>query len=123
MDLAILDTKEKTEKLTAELKRAFGKCGDLLYLQTCIFLFKLFGKSFAGSRHPNIWIGGRDNNRDGNFKWLLRNKEFEYTNWAPLQPDNKNGIEYCVMIWENHDYRWNDGNCLARIPYVCEKRV
>ncbi|XP_013101559.1 lectin subunit alpha [Stomoxys calcitrans] len=98
MNLVSLDTKEKTEALTTELKKVFG------------------------NDHPNIWIGGNDNKKNREFIWMTANKAFGYTNWAPGQPDNKHGVEHCVMLWENHNYRWNDGNCLAKLAYVCEKR-
>ncbi|XP_075155711.1 salivary C-type lectin 2-like [Haematobia irritans] len=98
MNLVILDSQEKTEALTGELKKIFG------------------------SDHPNIWIGGNDNAKTGQFVWIKTNKQFDYANWAPRQPDNKEGKEHCVMLWSEHNYLWNDGNCLSKLVYVCEKK-
>ncbi|XP_073828774.1 lectin subunit alpha-like [Musca autumnalis] len=98
MNLVVLDSKAKMDALIRELKKVFG------------------------SDHPNIWIGGNDNKKIRQFMWISANKPFTYTNWAPGQPDNKNSVEHCVMLWENHNYHWNDGNCLSKMAYVCEER-
>ncbi|XP_061387571.1 lectin subunit alpha-like [Musca vetustissima] len=98
MNLVVLDTKEKTEALTRELKKVYG------------------------NDHPNIWIGGNDTAKNRQFVWITAKKNFTYTNWAGGQPDNKRGVEHCVMLWENHNYKWNDGDCLSKMLYVCEER-
>ncbi|XP_005176166.1 lectin subunit alpha-like [Musca domestica] len=98
MNLVVLDTKDKTDKLIRELKKVYG------------------------NDHPNIWIGGNDKAKNREFMWITANKPFTYTKWAPGQPDNKRGKEHCAMLWENHNYQWNDGDCLSKMIYVCEER-
>ncbi|XP_073828773.1 lectin subunit alpha-like [Musca autumnalis] len=99
MNLVVLDSSEKTEALTKELEKYFG------------------------SNHPNIWIGGHDNQKTGEFVWISSNKLFTYTNWAPRQPDNKSGTEHCALLWNHHNYQWNDGDCSYKMLYVCEKEM
>jgi len=42
--------------------------------------------------------------------------------WYRGQPDNQGGIEKCVNIWPDRNYRWNDQRCDSRFCFVCENR-
>jgi len=46
----------------------------------------------------------------------------EYTNWYHGQPDNYGDNEYCVNIWPDKGYAWNDENCEHTYCFVCENR-
>ncbi|XP_075156143.1 lectin subunit alpha-like [Haematobia irritans] len=97
MNLIALDSMEKSEALTAILKKHFGQ-----------------------SR--NIWLGGHDLADEGNFIWSATGKRFEFTNWAGPNPDNLFNIEHCVHIWDRSDYEWNDATCKQKMGFICEER-
>lgn len=47
-----------------------------------------------------------------------------YTNWAPDEPNNLDGLEDCVAIESARGYGWNDGNCTLHLrdSFICETR-
>ncbi|MGE3703762.1 MAG: lectin-like protein, partial [Vicinamibacterales bacterium] len=52
------------------------------------------------------WIGFTDQDSEGNFVWS-NGEPVVYTNWAPGEPNNANGIEnYAEMLGSNG--QWND---------------
>ncbi|XP_061401438.1 lectin subunit alpha-like [Musca vetustissima] len=54
------------------------------------------------------------------FKWINDGEEFDYTNWAPNEPNGR-GQENCVHL-DRFNYRWNDNNCRTnKKALVCEE--
>ena len=65
------------------------------------------------------YMGGNDRVKEGQWMWQKSGKPFTYTNWAPEQPDNDDGIEHCLMYWRA--IKWNDAPCDHQQLYICEK--
>ena len=51
----------------------------------------------------------------GEYPWAHRNKRF-----GP-EPNNNDGIENCVQLWEAQDFKWNDQNCLDMCNPICHQ--
>jgi len=75
--------------------------------------------------HTHFWIGMRRLGNSGGLNGMFRftdatDNTYANTRWAPGEPNNAGGIEYCVeMVW----YRvMNDIRCDARLPFICKKR-
>jgi hypothetical protein len=64
------------------------------------FLRREFAQPGGGRR---IWLGARDLDDEGNFQWLY--ESFNYSNFAPGEPDNAGNQDYVVM---NPDGTWSD---------------
>ena len=45
-----------------------------------------------------------------------------FTNWAPGEPNDQNGVENCVEFY-TRDGQWNDMPCTYSRAYVCKKAV
>ncbi|XP_042560807.1 ladderlectin-like [Clupea harengus] len=58
------------------------------------FIQELIRKRTQGA--PRTWIGGYDAAQEGLWFWSDGSR-FDYTNWAPGQPDNAGG-EHCVEM-------------------------
>jgi len=72
-----------------------------------------------------LWIGGqRQNDHDCGtpFVWKGLNGElaFNYTDWLEGEPTCNDNVEFCVHLWSNHAYRWNDLRCQRETCSVCE---
>jgi len=66
------------------------------------------------------WIGlAQDWGDWGKWKWT-NGQQPGYTNWASNQPDNGSifSAEDCVEMQGGG--QWNDNECSAKIPYICE---
>ncbi|KAM8924052.1 pulmonary surfactant-associated protein D-like [Pelodytes ibericus] len=46
------------------------------------------------------------------------NNAINYSNWEANEPNNENGIERCVEMYENG--KWNDKNCNEKRLIICE---
>jgi hypothetical protein len=64
------------------------------------------------------WWIGYSRNSAGNFHWV--NGAYGYTNWAPGEPNDANNNEDCTVI-RSWNGLWNDLNCSAQRPYICER--
>lgn len=69
----------------------------------------------------NLWIGGyRSSN--GNWKWVT-NEKWNYTNWAPGEPNNSSNVisnEKYLAVWPG---KWNDlanTNTYEQSGFICE---
>lgn len=70
---------------------------------------------------PNIyWIGGTDVVEFRIFRWIQEDVSLTYTNWEPGEPNNFNGFEHCIDMYNNH--RWNDRRCDKLNNFICETR-
>ncbi|XP_047658889.1 macrophage mannose receptor 1-like isoform X2 [Tachysurus fulvidraco] len=69
------------------------------------------------------WIG-LQRAGPGRWQWSLEDQTFyrdgvTYTNWDNgKQPDNYNGVEYCVEFYKRSQI-WNDDQCKKLNPFVC----
>ncbi|XP_061190113.1 lymphocyte antigen 75-like [Saccostrea echinata] len=65
------------------------------------------------------WIGANDLETDRLILWSRDKNSLLYTNWYPYEPNGYLGKEHCVQLLRSGF--WNDANCDAKIPYICEK--
>ncbi|XP_060754423.1 macrophage mannose receptor 1-like [Neoarius graeffei] len=68
------------------------------------------------------WIG-LQRKGTGKWQWSLADQTFyrdrdTYRNWASGQPDNRRGIEFCVVMYRSSG-GWNDAPCNRLSPFVC----
>ncbi|XP_065363442.1 lectin subunit alpha-like [Calliphora vicina] len=96
MSLVTIDSKLKSEEITALLNDIFGK-------------------------KTNLWMGGavnEDNPRQ--FVWISTGRKFTYTNWANAQPDFASNNEYCAQTGWTNAMEWNDYKCFNKLGFMCE---
>uniref|UniRef100_A0A8C1S6Z5 C-type lectin domain-containing protein n=1 Tax=Cyprinus carpio TaxID=7962 RepID=A0A8C1S6Z5_CYPCA len=74
--------------------------------------------SLLPSSDAQCWFGLHDAEQEGEWLWT-DGTPFDYTHWAPGQPDNLQS-ENCGEFNYNNN-RWNDANCLTTRGYVCAK--
>ena len=98
MSLVTIDTKRKSDDITALLKNNFGK------------------------RVP-LWIGGTVNGvNPRQFVWIATGKKFVFTNWAVGQPDFAGSNEYCAQTGWTDNMEWNDHVCGLPFGFMCEHK-
>lgn len=66
------------------------------------------------------WIGANDRETEGAFVWSDESP-FDFTWWAPLEPNNFGGDEHCVAVYPQTLGRWNDLPCETALPYYCSR--
>lgn len=71
-------------------------------------------QAFVTSLGPpqTAWIGGfqADNTVEPAAGWTwITGEDWDYTNWAPSEPNDAGGVEDCAHWWTNNG--WNDINC------------
>ena len=57
-------------------------------------------------KKASYFIGGTSKNEDFTWQWIT-GEEFQFANWANRQPDNSNGVEFYLMVYQNGGV-WND---------------
>uniref|UniRef100_A0A8C9R7T0 C-type lectin domain-containing protein n=1 Tax=Scleropages formosus TaxID=113540 RepID=A0A8C9R7T0_SCLFO len=73
-----------------------------------------------GNNFPLAWIGGTDAPQG---KWIwVDGTPFDFTKWAPGQPDNYGG-EHCLEMNFGDQKLWNDIPCKKHNPSVCARRA
>lgn len=70
----------------------------------------------------SVWIGGSDQQVEGVFFWIDSGKNFTFTNWHGIQPDNAGNNEHCVEMFARSG-KWNDRPCSHSTLFVCEKNI
>lgn len=85
----------------------------------------------------DVWVGGTDAPTEGNWHWLDSAAYYDdnaalaigYINWRGVEPNNSTGQnpdgENCMIIEGDNNLvdrgpQWDDRNCLAAFPYLCE---
>lgn len=98
MSLVSIDSKRKSDDITALLKKTFG-------------------------RKMRLWIGGAVNGvNPRQFVWIETGKKFVFTNWAPGQPDFAGSNEYCAQTGWTDNMEWNDHVCGLPFGFMCEPK-
>ena len=90
--------------------------GNLASFQSKESLQTLYSGQQLGLRSTQ-WIGLNILNSNNVFQWT-DGADALYFNWQTNQPDNANGIEYCVEMYAGQS--WGDQNCYAKRGYTCK---
>uniref|UniRef100_A0A914W1W5 Fibrinogen C-terminal domain-containing protein n=1 Tax=Plectus sambesii TaxID=2011161 RepID=A0A914W1W5_9BILA len=64
-----------------------------------------------------FWIGGNANAQNGNFAWADDISPWQYTNWAPGQPDF---TQHCVSSMARVTGQWKTESCGVENCFICE---
>ena len=98
-------------------------------------LSELDWKDYYGAfnRANAVWMGLNDYQRKPfDFVWTdgtYYNNMTSYSNWLPGEPNDQNGTEWCVHMWNtinSDEYsrkfpdKWNDGSCDRPLPFICK---
>ncbi|KAJ8302218.1 hypothetical protein KUTeg_021205 [Tegillarca granosa] len=67
------------------------------------------------------WIGGSDMEVEGEWRWMKSRQPFQFTAWAPGQPDDANKHEDCLHLYGVSGFKWNDYPCSIKGYFICEK--
>ncbi|KAK6014664.1 lectin C-type domain protein [Ostertagia ostertagi] len=80
-----------------------------------------------------VWIGLRQENWPVSTVWTWTDgTPFDYSNWAPRQPDDKDKREHCTQMYNIPlpgvgyvvPYQWNDIWCETEMKhFVCKKNI
>ena len=57
----------------------------------------------------NSWLGGTDELTEGDWQWIT-GETWDYTNWAPTQPDNAHGGQDYLVFYGPEPGQWDDLN-------------
>nr|XP_054766904.1 echinoidin-like [Lytechinus pictus] len=71
-----------------------------------------------------VWIGLHDRALEDSPDWT-DGTQYDYSNWAPGQPNDQNGASDCVYFSRHQLYKWNDIACTlsSRVEaYICKIR-
>ena len=77
----------------------------------------------------HAWTAGRRvnvTNDSTSFIWRLKTADYHaklpisYDAWSAGEPNNVNGDQFCVLMWQDRNYLWSDGGCGGYINSVCE---
>ncbi|CAC5386032.1 NCAN [Mytilus coruscus] len=85
-----------------------------------------FLRKNAKINKKTFWLDGSDRAIEGVWVWTTSGQKFTVTNWFTRnshEPNNMNGNENCLQIYNKHDFEWNDDNCLSRHRYICKKTL
>ncbi len=85
----------------------------------------------AAGYHGSIWIGASDRRVEGSWEWIDGTEFWHgrvggmpvgglYSNWATNQPNNANGNEDCVAMFQSSGL-WFDETCSNDRAYLCER--
>jgi cysteine-rich repeat protein len=66
----------------------------------------------------NTWIGASDVATPGHYKWVT-GEAWDYTNWAPGNPDPNVPFGHCVAFL-SQDQNWYNTACLDKKNTLCE---
>ena len=70
-----------------------------------------------------LYLDGTDAETEGTFEWSTTNAPLTYSNWWAGEPNNCCGGEDCLIMFATvvrETGSWNDWNCSAPEPSVCE---
>jgi hypothetical protein len=70
---------------------------------------------------PDFWIGANDRITEGTFVWAGTLSPLTFTRWRAGEPNNVGDEDCAVMESDTLTYTWDDRQCTAVQPYICER--
>ncbi|XP_046375003.2 perlucin-like [Haliotis rufescens] len=67
-----------------------------------------------------VWIGGLTYLTEKEWQWGFQNTRIASTFWAPEDPNNDGGSQWCLMLYKKGDFRWDDNECDENEFFLCE---
>jgi len=115
--------------------RLFGLVSDITQLDVCNrntgYGVYLWTAGFIGNIHQRHWTWGLYTPGTRQFAPNPPNPDYpqdiwtytlmDFDMWSPGQPDY-GPYAYCVNIWPERSYYWNDEQCQHEYCFVCENR-
>ncbi|KAL9966601.1 hypothetical protein ACROYT_G024703 [Oculina patagonica] len=97
--------------------------GDLLSVanELEMRLINLESERFVYHRQ-HLWIGLNDQRDEDQFVWSDGTpfNQTSYKNWGPGEPNNHDGAEHCVVMFNKV---WEDSDCAKEYGYICETDI
>ena len=82
--------------------------------------------SFRRYSYTWFWIGGTDEEAEGNWKWV-DGSDWNFANWATQSKKQPGGgsDQNCLQIYHgNHATNgWNDQSCYMSLPFICSWKI
>lgn len=95
MSLATIDTKEKSDDITALLRKEIINVNPL-------------------------WIGAVANGEDRHYVWISNGHTVTFTNWFQGEPNFYAKSEYCLQTGFSENLQWNDDRCHRSFGLICD---
>ena len=73
------------------------------------------------NKTSKIWTGGSKAKWPANTWQWTDGSAYDYFNWFITQPDNLES-PVCIHIGGGSSHEWVDGNCKAKLPFICKKK-
>ena len=73
-----------------------------------------FLASMANGTALAFWTSGSDVEKEGQWVWTATGDELAYTNWAPRQPDNSEGVQHHLVI-DADTFQWYDDDIVSEL--------
>ncbi|XP_045194370.1 perlucin-like protein [Mercenaria mercenaria] len=70
-------------------------------------------------KSADYWMGMTDETTEGIWKWYGTDKNVEYFDWGPSEPQNAHN-EDCAVFGDTIDYTWADVQCATNRKALCE---
>lgn len=112
-----------------ECNQYYAHLPIVLTAEDQVFLSKM-ATEFGKENNPGLWLGLRDETKDGNFIWVTEEKLSSNNSfWQPGNPKNTatHRRQKCVAIVpsknyteEDWYYTWNDVVCNSKRHFICE---
>jgi hypothetical protein len=107
-----------TERSFADAKRACiadgGQLAELKTAEDNRVVREAMASRFTAAK---MWIGLTDAPEEGNWSWTS-GAPLAFEAWKPGEPNDYDG-EDCAQLFAD-SWEWNDFDCSARLPFVCE---
>lgn len=91
----------------------YSKVHDLVRYRSCSIYFKI----------ESVWLGATDIAKEGTWLSAEKNTTLTYENWYPGQPNNNDGNQNCLSLYEPFNHTWCDEDCSELYQYICERKV
>nr|XP_011419778.3 perlucin-like protein [Crassostrea gigas] len=82
-----------------------------------------FIQSLVFNLTESVWLGATDIAEEGTWLSAEKNTTLTYENWYPGQPNNNDGNQNCLSLYEPFNHTWCDEDCSELYQYICERKA